>query len=144
MCDDITCFSNGCCDIVGHLVETALWPLSFAWKVLGGRVSPKKMQGSPQVVPGDTTEIIRLRHRPSGPKPEIQNNRRRRGMPTLTWEEVTIREGKRLCCSYSKKEIMSLGLYLKVIYKSACKESCISQHQQCQKVEVGTTPNARK
>ncbi len=32
--------------------------------------------------------------RPSGPKPEIQHNRRGRGMSTLTWEEVTIREGK--------------------------------------------------
>ncbi len=39
---------------------------------------------------------------------------------------------------------MSLGFYLKVIYKSACKESCVSQCQQCQKVGVGTTPNARK
>jgi hypothetical protein len=52
----LTCFSNGCCNVVGGLVETALWPLSFAWKVLGGKVSPKKTQGSPQVVPGDTTE----------------------------------------------------------------------------------------
>ncbi len=38
-------------------------------------------------------------HRPSGPKPEIQHDRRGRGMPTLTREEVTIREGKRSCCS---------------------------------------------
>jgi hypothetical protein len=66
-------------------------------------------------------------------------------MLTLTGEEVTIREGKRLCCSCSKKEIMSLGFYLKVIYKSACEESCVSQCQQHQKVGVlGTTPNARK
>ncbi len=43
-----------------------------------------------------------------------------------------------------KMEIMSLGFYLKVIYKSISKESCISQCQQCQKVGVGTTPNARK
>jgi hypothetical protein len=54
--------------------------------------------------------------RPSGSKPEIQHNRRGRGVPTLTWEEVTIREGKRSCCRCSKKEIMSLGFYLKVIY----------------------------
>ncbi len=39
---------------------------------------------------------------------------------------------------------MSLGFHLKVICKSACKESCMSQFQQCQKVGVGTTPNARK
>jgi hypothetical protein len=39
--NDITCFSNGCCNVVGHLVETAVQPLSFAWKVLGGRVSPR-------------------------------------------------------------------------------------------------------
>ena len=75
-------------------------------------------------------------HRPSGPKPEIQHNRRGRGMLTLTWEELTISEGERSCCSCSKKEIMSFGFYLKVIYKSACKESCILQCQQCQKVEL--------
>ncbi len=45
--NDVTCFSNRCCNVVGHLIETALWPLSFVWKVLGGRVSPKKTQGSP-------------------------------------------------------------------------------------------------
>jgi hypothetical protein len=39
---------------------------------------------------------------------------------------------------------MSLGFYLKVIYYSACKESCVSQRQQCQKVGVGTKPNTRK
>ncbi len=46
--------------------------------------------------------------RPSGPKPEIQQNRRGRGVPTLTWEEVTIREGKTRCCSCTKKEIIRL------------------------------------
>ncbi len=83
-------------------------------------------------------------NKPFGPKPEIQHNQRGRGMPTLTWEEVFIREGKRRCCSCTKMEIMSLGLYLIVIYKSVCKESCVLQHQQCQKVGVGTMPNARK
>ncbi len=39
-CNDVTCFSNGFCDVVERLVETALRPLSFSWKVLGGRVSP--------------------------------------------------------------------------------------------------------
>jgi hypothetical protein len=39
---------------------------------------------------------------------------------------------------------MSLEFYLKVIYYSACKESCITQRQQRQKVGVGTMPNARK
>ena len=39
---------------------------------------------------------------------------------------------------------MSLGFYLKVIYKSVCKELCVSQHQQCQKVGVSTMPNDRK
>jgi hypothetical protein len=39
---------------------------------------------------------------------------------------------------------MSLGFYLKVIYKSVCKESCISQRQQHQKVGVSTMPNVRK
>ncbi len=29
-------------------------------------------------------------------------------MPALTWEEVTIREGKRRCCSCTKKEIIRL------------------------------------
>jgi hypothetical protein len=106
--DDVTCFSNGCCNIVGCLVGTALWLLSFAWKVLGGRVSPKKTQGSPQVVPGDTTGTVRLCHRPSGPKPEIQHDRRGRGVPALTWEEVTIREGNRRCFSCTKKEIIRL------------------------------------
>ncbi len=39
---------------------------------------------------------------------------------------------------------MTLGFYLKVIYKSACEELCVSQRQQRQKVGVGTTPNTRK
>jgi hypothetical protein len=39
---------------------------------------------------------------------------------------------------------MRLRFYLKVIYKSACKELCILQRQQHQKVGVGTMPNARK
>ncbi len=39
---------------------------------------------------------------------------------------------------------MSLGFYLKVIYKSACEESCVLQCQQCQKEGVGTMPNVRK
>jgi hypothetical protein len=38
-CGDITCFSNGCCNL-GSLIETALQPLSFLLEVLGGRVSP--------------------------------------------------------------------------------------------------------
>jgi hypothetical protein len=37
-------------------------------------------------------------------------------MPTLTWEEVTIREGKGRCGGWTKMEIMSLVFYLKVIY----------------------------
>jgi hypothetical protein len=48
--------------------------------------------------------------RPSGPKPEIQNDRRGRGVLTLTWEEVTIKEGNRRCCSCTNKEIISLRL----------------------------------
>ncbi len=78
------------------------------------------------------------------PKPEIQHDWRGRGVPTLTWEEVTIREGKRRCCSCTKKDFMSLRFHLKVIYKSACEELCILQCQQRQKVGVGTMPNARK
>jgi hypothetical protein len=37
---------------------------------------------------------------------------------------------------------------LRILFESdllvACKESCISQRQQCKKVGVGTMPNARK
>jgi hypothetical protein len=39
---------------------------------------------------------------------------------------------------------MTLGFYLKVIYKSACEELCASQRQQRQKEGVSTTSNARK
>ncbi len=42
------------------------------------------------------------------PKPEIQHDRRGRGVPTLTREEVTIREGIRRCCSCTKKKIIRL------------------------------------
>jgi hypothetical protein len=45
-CNDITCFSNGCCDI-GSLIETALWPMSFLLEVLEGRVSPRR-KGHPK------------------------------------------------------------------------------------------------
>ncbi len=55
-------------------------------------------------------------HKPFNPKPGIQHSWRGRGMPTLTWEEVIIREGKRRCFSCTKMEIMSLEFYLKVIY----------------------------
>jgi hypothetical protein len=27
--DDVTCFSNGCCNVLGHLVETALQALEL-------------------------------------------------------------------------------------------------------------------
>ncbi len=112
MRNDVTCFSNRCCNVVGRLIETALWPLDFFLEVLVGRVSPKKTQGSPPSSterhywnqPGDHTGglqgIIRLCYRPSGPKPEIQHDWRGRGMPTLTWEEVTIREGKKMLWLY--------------------------------------------
>ncbi len=46
--------------------------------------------------------------RPSGPKPEIQHDQRGRGVPTLTWEEVSTREGKRRCYCCTKKEIIRL------------------------------------
>ncbi len=39
-CNDITCFSNGCCNVV-CLVETAHRLLSFLLEVHGGRVSPR-------------------------------------------------------------------------------------------------------
>ncbi len=132
MHDDVTCFFNGCCNVVGCLVETAIQPLSFSLEILVGRVSPKKMQGSPPSstrrhywisCPGGLQGIVELCRRPSGPKPEIQHNRRGRGVPTLTWEEVIIREGKRRCCGCTKMEIMSLGFYLKVIY-CLCMRSC--------------------
>ncbi len=105
-------FFNGCCNVVGHLVETAIRPLSFSLEVLVGRVSPKKTQGSPPSSTGRhyTTGIVRLSRRPSGPKPEIQHDRRGRGVPTLTWEEVNIRESNRRCCSCTKKENLSLRL----------------------------------
>jgi hypothetical protein len=50
--------------------------------------------------------------KPLCPKPEIQHNRRGRGMPTLTGEEVTIR----------KEEKMVLQLYQKGNYelKTTC------------------------
>ncbi len=95
-------------------------------------------------ITASTATIALYCHRPSGPKPEKQHNRRRRGMLTLTWEEVTITECNRRCCSCTKKEIKSLGFYLKVIYKFACKESCILQCQQCQKVGVGTLPMSER
>ncbi len=53
--DDVTCFSNGCCNVVGGLVETALWPLSFAWKVLVGRVSPDARVTLSRKIPGRYT-----------------------------------------------------------------------------------------
>ena len=64
--------------------------------------------------------------KPFSPKPEIQHDWRGRGMPTLTWEEVTGREGKRLCCNCSKKEIMGLGFYLKVIFSLWARNMCIA------------------
>ncbi len=61
-------------------------------------------------MPCRSTKIVFWKwSRPSGPKPEIQHDRRERGVLTLTWEEVTIREGKRgRCCSCTKKEIVRL------------------------------------
>jgi hypothetical protein len=57
--------------------------------------------------------------------PEIQHDRRGRGVPTLTSEEVTIREGERSCCSCIKKEIMSLRLKVKVIFNLQARSMCI-------------------
>ncbi len=78
-------------------------------------------------------------HRPSGPKPEIQHDQRGRGVPTLTWEEVTIGEGKRRWYSFTKKEIMRI--LHDPIHPSAHSELA---HSQCQKVGVGTLPTPEK
>ncbi len=127
MRDGITCFSNGCCNIVGRLVETALWPWSFVWKVLGGRVSPDARVALSRKIPGRFTGIVWLCRKPFGPKPGIQHHGRGRGVPTLTWEEVTIiREGKRRCCSCTKMEIMSLRLAEEMIF-SLCASSCANR-----------------
>ncbi len=40
--------------------------------------------------------------RPFCPKLEIQHDRRGRGVPTLTGEEVTVQRKKRWCCRYKK------------------------------------------
>jgi hypothetical protein len=68
-----------------------------------------------QYIPNNRT-ITYACSKPVGPKPEIQHNQRGRGVPTLTREEVTLREGKRRCCSCTKKTIMSLRLKVKVIF----------------------------
>jgi hypothetical protein len=39
---------------------------------------------------------------------------------------------------------MSLGFYMEVIYYSACKESCVLQRQQRQKVGVRTSPTSER
>ncbi len=44
---------------------------------------------------GDNPLSKRMCPEPFGPKPGIQHDGRGRGMPTLTWEEVTIKEGKK-------------------------------------------------
>ncbi len=53
--------------------------------------------------------------RPFRPKPEIQYVRRGRGVPMLTGEEVIIRERKDGVIG-TKKEIMSLIFYMKLIF----------------------------
>ncbi len=53
--DDVTCFSNGCCDVVGGLVETALLPWSFASKVLVGRVPSDARVTLSRKIPGRFT-----------------------------------------------------------------------------------------
>ncbi len=53
--DDVTCFSRGGCDVVGGLVETALQPWSFAWKVLVSRVSPDARVTLSRKIPGRFT-----------------------------------------------------------------------------------------
>ncbi len=116
MHDDVTCLPNGCCNVVGRLIETLLWPWSFTWKVFGGKVSPDARVTLSRKIPGRFTGIVRLCHKPFGPKPGIQHDGRGRGVPTLTWEEVTIREGKRRCCSCTKMKIMSLRLAEEMIF----------------------------
>ncbi len=74
-CDDVTCFSNGCCN-VGNLVETELWLLSFCWRFLETEFPLDTMVTLIRKTAGNC--------RPSGPKPEIQHNQRGRGVPTLT------------------------------------------------------------
>ncbi len=50
--------------------------------------------------------------RPSGPKPEMQHDRRGRGVTTLTWEEVTIREGKDHVVVDPKRKLWDLEMIL--------------------------------
>ena len=89
--DDVTVFSHGCCKI-GCLVETGLLGLEVScWRFLEAEfpLDARVTLSSPGL-PG----IIRLCSRPFCPKPEIQHDRRGRGMLTLTGEEATIRERK--------------------------------------------------
>ncbi len=85
----------------------------------------------------------RLCSRPFCSKPEIQHNHRGRGMPTLTGE--TFEEKKRWCCSFTKKEIMSLRFYksdLLVCKQGACFLQCQKvelAHCQCQKEMISCT-----
>jgi hypothetical protein len=74
--------------------------------------------------------------KPFGPKPEIQHNQRGRGVPTLTWEEVTIREGNRRCCCCTKKEIIRLRNDSKLALNRQVKK-CVYR------VESYTIPYAR-
>jgi hypothetical protein len=46
-CNDVTCFSNGCCNI-GSLVETALWPLSFLLEFLEAEFLLCRRKGHPK------------------------------------------------------------------------------------------------
>ncbi len=85
----------------------------WMWEEVWGGCQPQPWHNH-IILPPQVTQNPKICCRPSGLKPEIQHNWRGRGMPTLTWEEVTIREGKRRCCSCTKMEIMSLGFYLKV------------------------------
>ncbi len=130
-CNNVTCFSNGCSN-VGSLVDSNLaievllegsWRQSYP--CVDARVTlrrlPRDHTRTTLSSPG-LPEIVRLCRRPSGPKPEIQHNQRGRGVPTLTWdkEEVTIKEGKSRCCSFTKKEIMRLKKGLQMKNNGAC------------------------
>ncbi len=58
-----------------------------------------RISKKPQFLEKPSQQVLMLQparwrcRRPFCPKPEVQHNRRGKGMPTLTWEEVTIREG---------------------------------------------------
>ncbi len=120
-CNDVTYFSHRCCD-VGFLVETALLNLEVScWRFLEAEF-PLDARVTLVVL-----ELLVLYNSAIGPSAQARDTGRlgEEERADSNLRKMTILRRERWCCSFTKKEIMSLTLDVKVILNLWARIMCV-------------------